>query len=53
MLDGLKQYVVDRQGGLKKVATYLGSGYLLSSYVARSLRETRDVVLYERIAKEK
>ncbi|KAI0089446.1 Peroxin-3 [Irpex rosettiformis] len=52
MLDAVKQYVVDRQGGLKRAAAYIGSGYLFSTYVARSLRETRDAVVHDRIAKE-
>jgi hypothetical protein len=53
MLDAVKQYVVDRQGGLRRAAAYVGSGYLVSRYVARSLGDTRNVVLYDRIARDK
>lgn len=53
MLDALTQYVLDRRNGLTRAASYAGSAYLATKYVARSLQETRDAMLHDRIAREK
>ncbi|KAI0342474.1 hypothetical protein BDW22DRAFT_1407561 [Trametopsis cervina] len=52
VLDAVKQYVVDRSSGLKKAAGYAGGAYLMTKYVARTLRDARDGVLHDRIAKD-
>ena len=53
MLDALSHFVLERRQGLTRAAGYVGSAYFVSKYVVRSLQETRDAVLQERIAREK
>lgn len=53
MLHALSNYFYDRRNGFVKVASYAGSVYLASQYVAERLGDVREKVTQDRQAREK
>ena len=53
MLHTLSHYFYDRRKGFIKAASYVGSVYLASQYVAEQLAEVREKVVQDRQAREK
>lgn len=53
MLHSLTGFFYDRRKGFAKAASYVGSVYLASQYVAERLGEVREKVVQDRQAREK